>query len=93
MYVSFELGGDGLVESSWKFRCKELEERLAAVENELTDSTKRFAKHIAQLKLKLHEKDMQLMGGFGSPLALMDADVCSYCCCVSCVLMVESYVC
>ena len=39
--------------------------RAAAVEEEMTEMARENAREIAALKLKLAEKDAQLMGGFG----------------------------
>ena len=55
-------------------RCERAERRAAAVEEEMTEMARQSAREIAGLKVKLAEKDAQLMGGFGpsSNLALGD---------------------
>jgi len=52
-------------------RAEKSERRAAAVEEEMTEMARRSAREIAALKLKLAEKEAQLMGGFGSSANLV----------------------
>ena len=47
-------------------RAENAERRVAALEEELTQMARKHGKEVAALKLKMAEKDAQLMGGFGS---------------------------
>ena len=52
-------------------RAERGERRAAAVEEEMTEMARRSAREIANLKLRLAEKEAQLMGGFGSSANLV----------------------
>ncbi|GMH43473.1 hypothetical protein BSKO_11395 [Bryopsis sp. KO-2023] len=47
-------------------RWEKAEATAIAAQNELLETTKRYAREAAQLKARLAEKDAQLMGGFGA---------------------------
>jgi hypothetical protein len=47
--------------------CPQAERRAMATEEELADAARKYAREIATLKLKLAEKEAELLGGFGSP--------------------------
>mmetsp|Transcript_12986 Transcript_12986/g.39145 ORF Transcript_12986/g.39145 Transcript_12986/m.39145 type:complete len:129 (-) Transcript_12986:25-411(-) len=51
-------------------RAEQAERRATATEAELADNARRYAREIAALKLKLAEKEAELMGGFGSQVNL-----------------------
>ena len=52
-------------------RAENSERRAAALQEELTQMARAHAKEVANLKIKLHEKEAQLMGGFGSAANLV----------------------
>ncbi|KAG2496621.1 hypothetical protein HYH03_005442 [Edaphochlamys debaryana] len=56
-------------------RAEYAEGAAEAAQAELIDTTKRFAREIAELKARLAEKDAQLMGGFGDLEALRRGDL------------------
>jgi hypothetical protein len=67
-------GASGTGEFSvWRFRCEQAEERARALEAEIEETAKRAAQEVASLRIKLHEKELQLLGGSGSPMRLGSA--------------------
>ena len=52
-------------------RAERAERRAAAVEEEMTEMARKNAREIAALKLRVAEKEAQLMGGFGSSANLV----------------------
>ena len=52
-------------------RAERAERRASAIEEEMTEAARQNAREIANLKLKLAEKEAQLMGGFGSSANLV----------------------
>lgn len=46
--------------AAWRYKYHEQHEQLRAAEHELTESTKRYAKEIGLLKIRLQEKELQL---------------------------------
>eukprot|EP00164_Ancoracysta_twista_P002438 GFYU01003231.1.p1 GENE.GFYU01003231.1~~GFYU01003231.1.p1 ORF type:complete len:871 (-),score=254.88 GFYU01003231.1:108-2720(-) len=55
-------------------RAEKAEMRIAALETELVENSKKYGKEISMLKVKLAEKDAMLMGGFGSAIDMPAGD-------------------
>ena len=56
-------------------RCERAERRAAAVEEEMVEMARQNAREIATLKVRLAEKDAQLLGGFGGMSNLPLGDI------------------